>query len=71
MNLEDMLENSLAFALFSHHKGEFLLKLRGTNTETHTQTLHTERNLGTHMAKWDVSIKSLPSDFRELCGRGG
>lgn len=29
------------------------------------------RDLGTFSPKWVVSIKSLPSWLRELCGRGG
>jgi hypothetical protein len=29
-----------------------------------------ERNLRTLSCTWDVSIKSLPSQFRELLGRG-
>ena len=30
-----------------------------------------ERDLGTFSPKWDVSIKSLPPEFRESWGRGG
>jgi hypothetical protein len=43
----------------------------GTSTETHSQTLHRVRDLGTLSPEWGVCQQSLPSGFREPCRRGG
>lgn len=41
------------------------------NTETHSQPLCRVRDFGTVSQKYDVSIKSFPSEIREPCRRGG
>jgi hypothetical protein len=45
----------------------------GRETKTHSQTICKEREtfLGTLSPIPDVNIKSLSSEFRELCGREG
>lgn len=42
----------------------------GTKAETHSQTSCRVRDLGILSPKWNVSIKSLPSERRQPCGRG-
>ena len=39
--------------------------------DPHPDNVQTVRELGTFSPGWEVSIKSLPSGIRELCGRGG
>ncbi|EDL97925.1 rCG23304 [Rattus norvegicus] len=44
---------------------------RWQQLETHCQTICRAREMGTFSPQSDVSIKSLSSWFKELCGRGG
>ena len=56
MSPNDVLLFSQISALASHHQRGFLLQKMGINTETHSQTLHTERDLKPQRSKSDVSI---------------
>lgn len=43
----------------------------GTNRKTHRQIMCRVRDYETLSPKWDVSVKSLPSELREHCRGGG
>jgi hypothetical protein len=57
--------------LFSPPQRNFLLEQMETNIETHSQKLVRVRALGALRHRWDVSIKSTPTEPRETCGRVG
>lgn len=58
--------------LNQHCQRSFRLKQRGANTETlNWTTMHRVRGFGTLSPKCFAVFKSLPSRFRELCGRRG
>jgi len=42
---------------------------RNTKTQNTGHYAESESILGTHNSKWNVSIKSLTSELRELCGK--
>lgn len=67
----DILLCSQIGAPFILNMRSFFLGQRGTKTETHSQTFCRVRDLGTLRPKWNVSIKSLPSEMRQPCGRRG
>ena len=72
MTPNNILLDSWIKALCSHHQGSFFLQWMGTNRDPPPDIVGVgEKDLGTHSSKWDVSIKSLPSEFRESLGRGG
>jgi hypothetical protein len=48
--------------LGSHQRKFFLLQIR--HMQRPTARHYKEKGLGTHSSKWDVTIKSLPSEFR-------
>jgi hypothetical protein len=51
-------------------QSDIIHRHRERETQRQTQRQR-DRDLGTHSSKWDVSIKSLPSELREPQGRGG
>lgn len=63
--------NSYICALFNHWWRGFCLQYMGPKIQTHRQTLCRGggRDLE-HRSKWDVFIKSLPTEFREPHRRG-
>lgn len=65
MVLNDIMLDSQISVFFSDHQRNFLVHQTGTSTETHSRRLCL-----TLSSKWDVSIKSLHSWFRETCKRG-
>jgi hypothetical protein len=65
-------KHQLTLSMFNELYGcHFLLQHRGTNTETHSQTLYKQWDLEIHSSTWNVFIKLLPSELREPHRRGG
>lgn len=57
--------------LSSHPQRCFLLQYMGTNTDPQLESdVRGLRDLGALCPTWDVSIEPLPSQHRELCGKG-
>lgn len=72
MTPEDILPYSQIRALLIQPSPEKLPPAEmETNPKRHSQTFHTERNLGTRSSKWKIFVKTLPSELRVPRGKGG
>ena len=66
-----ILPYSSIITLFSHHQRNFLLQKMTKNMKTHRHIIPRVGDLGTLSPRWDVSIKSHPSELRKHYGMGG
>ena len=65
----DILLDSDISALLSHHQRRVLLSKDGKKYRDPQPDIMQRKTLKHSFPKWDVSIKSLPSELREYQGR--
>ena len=71
MTPNDILLYSWISALLSHHQRGFLLQQMRRHRDPQSDNVQRARDLRALSPKWDVSVKTFPSELTERCGKGG